>query len=170
MTTFFTADTHFGHGKIITYCKRPYLTADEMDADIIRRWNSVVGLDDDVIHMGDFSFRNRQDVFHKLNGRKHLIIGNHDDRKTLTLPWASQPVHYREMTVRDAEGMDRHLILFHYPIEEWDGFFRGTIHLHGHVHGKQMQPCDKMRVDVAVDCFEFTPVTIDQILAKVSND
>jgi calcineurin-like phosphoesterase family protein len=198
MTVFFAADNHFGHGMIIKYCNRPYgqaakdylaqradnpnakndpeykrllkLSITEMDEDMVLRWNSVVKPDDTVYHLGDLAFRNCQDVFYRLNGVKHLIIGNHDDRKTLTLPWASEPKHYDEIKVEDAEGISRTLILCHYPIEEWDGYFRGTIHLHGHVHGKQMKPCDKVRVDVGVDCFNFYPVTIDQILASVSNE
>jgi calcineurin-like phosphoesterase family protein len=170
MTIFFTADTHFGHGKIISYCNRPYATADEMDADLIRRWNEVVKPDDTVYHLGDLAFRNRESAFHQLNGQKHLIIGNHDGRKVIVLPWASQPVTELFLTIKDAEGIDRELFLYHYPVEEWDGFYRGVIHLHGHVHGKQLHPCEKIRVDVGVDRFNFTPVTIDQILESVKND
>lgn len=165
MTIFFTADNHFGHANIIKFCNRPYATVDEMNSDMVKKWNETVTRpDDEVWHLGDFSFGGAENFFHRLNGKKHLIIGNHDRRKILTLPWASQPVHYHEMKINDGEGIQRELILFHYPIEEWDNFYKGSIHLHGHVHGKKMQEVEKVRVDVAVDCHGFKPVTIDEIL------
>ena len=52
---FFTSDTHFNHTNIIQYCQRPFKSTDEMNEAMIDNWNSVVGEDDTVFHLGDFS-------------------------------------------------------------------------------------------------------------------
>src|SRR3712207_7718934 len=82
MATYFTSDTHFGHAKMLDLNSRPYLTVGEMDTAIVNAWNDVVGPEDVVWHLGDFSsYRDGRldEVFWRLNGKeKHLIIGNHD--------------------------------------------------------------------------------------------
>ena len=78
---FWTSDTHFGHANIIRYTNRPYSDADEMNEDIIRIWNETVGVDDDVIIVGDFALGKIADTLPLvgfLNGHKTLICGNHD--------------------------------------------------------------------------------------------
>ena len=57
---FFTSDTHFGHSKIIDYCKRPFSSIEEHDKTLIQNWNNVVGQDDTVFHLGDFAYGNSQ--------------------------------------------------------------------------------------------------------------
>ena len=52
---FFTADTHWGHRNIIRYCQRPFADVDEMNEALITNWNSTVGKDDIVFHLGDFA-------------------------------------------------------------------------------------------------------------------
>src|SRR5690606_36562794 len=51
----FTSDHHFGHANIIKFCNRPYADADEMDRALVEKWNDVVGPDDMVFHLGDFT-------------------------------------------------------------------------------------------------------------------
>ena len=79
---FFTGDTHFGHRAVIKYGKRPFADVDEMDAEMIRRWNVVVPPNGEVYHLGDVSFRKNAAtlaILKRLNGRKHLLEGNHDN-------------------------------------------------------------------------------------------
>ena len=57
-TTFFTADTHFGHANIIKYTNRPFDSPNHMDDILIANWNAVVGPDDEVYHLGDFALCN----------------------------------------------------------------------------------------------------------------
>ena len=47
-TVFFTADPHFGHTNIIRYENRPFASAEEMDQELIRRWNETVSPEDTV--------------------------------------------------------------------------------------------------------------------------
>ena len=42
MTTYFTADQHFGHQNIIGYCDRPFHSVGEMNAVLVANWNAVV--------------------------------------------------------------------------------------------------------------------------------
>lgn len=81
MKYFIIADTHFGHENIIRYCNRPFRTAEEMNRALIQNWNSTVSKNDTVFVLGDFAFGKEliKEIAPKLNGRKILIKGNHDD-------------------------------------------------------------------------------------------
>lgn len=79
--TFFIGDTHFYHKNVIDYESRPFADTDEMNRELIKLWNSTVGKNDRVFHLGDFSFGNKEkqlSVGNQLNGYKILIMGNHD--------------------------------------------------------------------------------------------
>ena len=78
---FLIADTHFGDENIRLYEERPFPDTDTMDREIIRRWNSVVGDNDLVYHLGDFCSGGQdrcRELLSQLKGRKRLLIGNHD--------------------------------------------------------------------------------------------
>ena len=83
MSTYFTSDHHFGHAGALGLYRRPFASVAEMDREMIDRWNSVVGPDDGVWHLGDFAIRQRPErvasLVKALHGRKHLIVGNNDD-------------------------------------------------------------------------------------------
>jgi len=79
------SDPHFWHGGsnggIIAFSKRPYATIEDMNKDLIRRHNAIVGKDDLVICFGDFGMgpvERLKEIFDQLNGRQVLIRGNHD--------------------------------------------------------------------------------------------
>ena len=87
--TFFTSDHHFGHANILRYCPttRPYRSVDDMNVDYWAKWNEVVGPDDTVWYLGDFSlkFTQIEAWLPQLNGHKKMLLGNHDAGfKTLT--------------------------------------------------------------------------------------
>lgn len=86
MRRFVVADLHFGHENIIKYESRPFANVEEMNVRLIELWNSTVGNDDLVYVLGDFTLSRRIDVIKNLvsslNGRKILIMGNHDTRKS----------------------------------------------------------------------------------------
>jgi len=78
---FITSDTHFHHKNIIKYTNRPYDSLEEMNEDLVRRWNACVGEDDVVLHLGDFGWKDEEhiaEIRKRLNGRIDLILGNHD--------------------------------------------------------------------------------------------
>lgn len=85
---FFTGDLHFGHENVLAFDKRPFATVEEMDAELIRRWNNKVGKGDLVYVLGDMIWKTRNDdapsLIKSLNGQIILIKGNHD--RFLTMP------------------------------------------------------------------------------------
>ncbi|MDQ1157372.1 calcineurin-like phosphoesterase family protein [Sphingomonas sp. SORGH_AS 950] len=160
MTIFFTADTHFGDHRTINIWKRPFASVAEMDALLIDRWNAVVGPEDSVWHLGDVA-RRPADVpalLARLRGTKHLLRGNNDPDATLTAQgWASVG-DYAEMEV------DGHrLVLCHYPFRSWNGQHKRALNLHGHSHGR-LKPLLR-QYDVGVDVHDFTPITLERLLA-----
>ena len=78
------SDCHFYHFNIIRYCHRPYKTVEEMNEDIIQKWNDTVSPEDTVWNLGDFAFFTKKDhdkickLIQRLNGKIHLLLGNHD--------------------------------------------------------------------------------------------
>ena len=61
--------------------RRPFQTTEEMDEYMILRWNETVKPSDEVYILGDFSFAGAEptaEILRRLNGKKILIIGNHD--------------------------------------------------------------------------------------------
>ena len=170
MTIYFTADNHFFHAKAIVYGKRPYADLDEMHAALIENWNSRVTQDDTVYVLGDFAFKNKQDqiqpIFAQLNGKKHLIIGNHDNAKVLALPWSSPPSIYQEIKV-DNNDVTTRVIMMHYPIRSWNGMYHGSVHLYGHEHGNL--PDFHNCCDVGVDSWNWHPVTLPEVIARMAN-
>jgi calcineurin-like phosphoesterase family protein len=163
MTVFFTSDTHFGDRRALRFNKRPFPDITTHDAALAERWNTTVGHDDEVWHLGDFALGPEPariaELIAALNGRKHLIVGNNDGEATVEAPgWASVQ-HYSEVAV---DG--RLLVLCHYPLRTWNGIGRGALNLHGHSHGR-LRPFAR-QYDVGVDVWAFRPVSLPEMLAR----
>lgn len=171
---FYTADHHFGHALMLseTACARPFASTKEMDECLIDCWNSVVRKDDLVFHLGDFSMGLGDavrvgSVFRRLNGRKRLVLGNHDYAKanvihpTLAgLAWDAPPAAAMETT---DEG--ERVYLSHYAARTWPGQHKGSFHFFGHSHGR-LAPFGRSR-DVGVDCPDtgYAPRTFKQLVS-----
>jgi calcineurin-like phosphoesterase family protein len=148
--TWFTADTHFGHKRIVELSDRPFATLAEMHDYLIDTWNSLIGRKDRVFVVGDFGFAgplcDLDVVFGALRGEKHLVVGNHDEDnpKVLRLPWVSQT------QIAKVKDDGRRVVACHYPMTTWPGVQRGYPHVHGHSHGT-LRDVRPMRADVGVD-------------------
>ncbi|MBK1666748.1 hypothetical protein CKO28_01650 [Rhodovibrio sodomensis] len=163
--TWFTADTHFWHGGIIGLTKRPFSSAEEMTHALIANWNARVRPGDTVYHIGDFAVRcgreRAQKTLDQLNGHKILLRGNHDENRFCALDgWDS--VHDILETV--VEG--QRLVLCHYAMRAWPGQHRGALMLYGHSHGRL--PGTRHSLDVGVDCWNYFPVALDEIRARLA--
>lgn len=164
---FFTSDLHFFHKAVIDFENRPFEDVDEMNAEIVRRWNTVVKNDSDEIYiLGDVSFGKNSETFElikKLKGRKYLISGNHDKLSLYVRDQFEWIKDYHKLRI------DNHrFILFHYPIYCWDGKEKGYIHLHGHVHTNSHEDIKlKNKINVGMNLWSFAPVSIDEIISKI---
>jgi calcineurin-like phosphoesterase family protein len=140
-----------------------------MDETMINNWNSVVTAQDTVYFLGDFSLgspRRTQDILYSLNGNIILIKGNHEKsalKRKYCRDRFESIYHYNEI-----EENGRLVCLFHYPIQNWNGKSRGSIHLHGHVHRKDGDPVNEMknRFNVNVEYINYTPRTLQQIITN----
>lgn len=171
---FFTADTHLQHkgkpkeeggsGGIIGLMKRPYASIEEHDEDLIARWNARVGPKDTVWHLGDFALGDQKkvpEIVARLNGTINLIYGNHDDLRILKRLdcFASQ------QDVAWIKVAGQRIFLSHYGHRVWNRSHHGSFHFYGHSHGGL--PPIARSLDVGVDCWNFAPVTFDEIVARL---
>lgn len=135
MDEFVTADTHFGHQSIIGYCGRPFATVEEMDEALIERWNAKVPRKAHVYIVGDFTFRSSirslRVLTARLNGRKTLVLGNHDRGGPARSCGCFAEV--RDFGFEMRIGAKR-VVICHYPLVTWNRWRKGTWHLYGHVH------------------------------------
>lgn len=161
----YTADLHFGHDNIITFCNRPFKNADEADEIMIRNLHERVGPNDQLWILGDFALGPKTSdkkwlcqMFDRLPGKEqHLIIGNHDNEVIQSLPWASvSPI----AEVRDGSKR-QYNSLFHYPLHTWNHARRGAYCLFGHVHDNWLGT--RNCVNVGVDVFDYYPVSFEEI-------
>jgi calcineurin-like phosphoesterase family protein len=163
VTIWFTADTHFGHAGALGRFKRPFGSAAEMDDTLVQRWNETVGRKDEVWHLGDFAYRvapvRMRELLGRLNGVKHLVVGNNDGPETAELSGWQSVQAYREIEV---DGV--RLVLCHYPFRTWNGMYKGAYNLHGHSHG-QLAGMTR-QVDIGVDVWDFRPITFDMLRSR----
>ena len=163
-----TADNHFHHTKVIRFCERPFADVTVMNECMISNWNEVVDEKDTVWHSGDFSLGTIEQVipiFWRLKGKIHVLgYPWHHDKRWLKKAGQLPPhvVIEPPMVVLKREVP---IVMCHYPFEEWDRKHYGAIHLHGHSHGRL--PKVERRVDVGVDCWNFYPVSLEEILETV---
>jgi calcineurin-like phosphoesterase family protein len=166
---FYVSDTHFFHRGILKHASRPFLDVHHMNEALMDNWNHTVGPWDEVFFLGDFCFREDdyrkecEAILSSLNGVKHLVIGNHDPDWVKESPLWESVSPYLE--IQDGK---RNVVLFHYPIEDWNRKFKGSIHLYGHVHETPMPKIDN-RFCVCVEKTNYKPMTLDQILASKPN-
>lgn len=131
MTTHFTADTHFFHENVIKYSNRPFANREEMNEALVESWNSVVRSTDVVYHLGDVSFGPVDDtikLLNRLNGKLHLVLGNHDRRfrSTNVLIKRFETVSdYKFLTI-DGQA----IAMSHFPMLSWqNAHYLSLIHI-----------------------------------------
>ena len=143
-----TSDLHFNHKGILdfNYGFREFDNVAEMNEAIIAHWNNLVGPNDFVFHLGDFSFGNKQltsDIIGMLNGTIIFIMGNHDG---ISKYRDHSCYHYFELSLDDVK-----ICMSHYPMDVWNKCHHGALMLHGHCHGNHHTPRMGRRIDVGLD-------------------
>lgn len=173
---FFTSDTHFNHDREFVYSPRGFKTIQEMNGTLVKNWNETVGNDDDIYVLGDFflgtDFNYIQEVLNKLNGRIHLVTGNHDTPSKITeyTSWNNIVEIADALRIRYKK---REFFLCHYPVltasleQDPD---KAVINLFGHTHSKDKFYEDRPYMyNVAVDANDNKPVEIEEILTAFND-
>ena len=175
----YISDWHYGHKNVLHFDNRPWLTVEEMNAELIQRWNSVVEPGDVTYVLGDMFWCKPAEsipVLDKLNGQIVLVKGNHD--------YDSSILNRKFVKVDDYMEIDdygRKIVLCHYPIVCYKNHYHGWYHLYGHVHNtfeyhmmehdkKLMtdlyeKPCRMYNVGAMLPYMDYTPRTLDEIIA-----
>ena len=154
----FSSDLHFGHTNILKFCpeSRPYTTVDDMNDAIINNFNAVIAPDDHLYLLGDIAFCSASkaaDYLAAMNGKKFLIIGNHDHKALKDKKFRSQFEsidHYKEIHLLNGPKKVP-VMLLHYPCYSWNRMHHGAYHLYGHVHGKHLEGMRGRHLDVGLD-------------------
>ncbi len=164
MAIWVCADLHLQHKNIINYCRRQFNSVEEHDKYVIERYNSVVGKDDLVYILGDLGFTPKDtlsSLVRQLNGRKILIVGNHDRLKDND---------YINMgiiqVIRHPIFYNNNIILSHIPtIECLNSPY--TINIHGHLHNSALTLPNFFNVNVELhDFIPFNMTYFENIAEK----
>lgn len=180
---FLTSDSHWNHSRILKFCNRPFNTIDEHDKALIDNWNSVVGMDDTVIHLGDFCFGGApawRKVREQLNGHIYLIKGNHDDcNMNASIEKLFEDVLYQARIIVDGQTVYlNHFPFLCYAHSDPKLYKDYYINLFGHVHSypgatgtdiSRLINLYPTQYDVGVDNNNFTPISWEDVKQKINN-
>ena len=181
----YIADLHFDHEAIIAYDNRPFDSVEEMNEAIIANWNRVVKADDLTWILGDFCLSPAErwcELLDRLNGRKALIVGNHDNPSAI----AALADRFEDIAeYRETEDDGRHVVLCHYPILGFRDSYFGWIHLYGHVHSSyewhvtenarrllrnlyvREDVCRMANIGAMLPYMDYIPRTLDELLPQL---
>ena len=179
---FLTSDTHFGHAGVCRFTEadgitkiRPWTDPDEMDEEMIRRWNDRVRPNDKVYHLGDVVINRKSlKILARLNGDKVLIRGNHD-----IFPDTEYRIYFRELR---AYHVMNGMILSHIPVHEASLGRFGT-NIHGHLHTNRVKQArgvdartgavlysdenDVRYHCVCVEQTDFAPILFEEVIKRI---
>ena len=178
---FLTSDTHFGHTGVCRFTNndgskmRPWTDPDEMDEEMVKRWNETVRPNDKVYHLGDVVInRKALKIMHRLNGDKVLIRGNHDIFRD-----DEYRLYFRELR---AYHVMNGMILSHIPIHS-ESLGRFGVNIHGHLHANRVrkevetlhefhQRGSRHYIDVRYHCVcveqtDYRPILFEDVIKRI---
>ena len=170
---FLVSDTHFGHAGVCRFLRddgtklRPWDNPEEMDEEMVKRWNETVRPNDKVYHLGDVVINRRAlKTLHRLNGDKVLIKGNHDIFRL-----DEYTEHFRD--IRSYHVMNG-MILSHIPVHE-ESLYRFGTNIHGHLHSNRVMRTDRFGVttidpryyNVCVEQTDFRPILFEDVIERI---
>ena len=174
---FLTSDTHFGHLGVCKFLRddgtklRPWDSPEEMDEEMIKRWNETVRPNDKVYHLGDVVInRKALKTLGRLNGDKVLIKGNHDIFRL-----EEYTPYFRD--IRGSHVMNG-MILTHIPVHE-SSLYRFGTNIHGHTHSNRvtMTTRDGARTEVdsryqcvCVEQTDFRPILFEDVIKRIKEE
>ena len=173
---FYISDTHFRDRYIFDKCRRPFSSLDEMEKAVVERWNRKVKDEDTVYVLGDIGTNNDPSsimIFSRLNGCKHLIVGNHDHEMLEEIKKSHLFGSVKFIDLIEDSGFK--VCLCHYPVMDWIEFNRGGALVYGHIHNKteknghtykQMKEYyqNLPAYNCGVDVTDFEPKTLNELI------
>ena len=166
---FLVSDTHFGHAGVCRFTHedsgvkiRPWTDPDEMDEEMVERWNDTVRPNDKVYHLGDVVINRKSlSIMSRLNGDKVLIRGNHDIFRD-----DEYRKYFRELR---AYHVMNGMILSHIPIHE-ESIGRFGTNIHGHLHTRRVMKdgvIDPRYHCVCVEQTDFAPILFEDVVKRI---
>lgn len=184
MTTWFTSDSHFHHGRgrldaplhpgqtvptgILRWQERtrPFATIADMNDALLKNVNDLVGRKDVLWHLGDFCWANARTAAVRMVincSTVHLIRGNHEGKGVKGL----EKIFSGVWDLREIEVSGQAITLCHYAMRHWNKSHYGSWNLHGHSHGSLFDDPKLLQVDVGVDCWGLRPVSFEQVQERM---
>jgi calcineurin-like phosphoesterase family protein len=138
-----------------------------MNEDLINKWNEKIGPNDTVHHLGDFAYGPMakdpyqvQTLLSRLNGKVHLIMGNHDEQISHVIKYNKwESVKWLDYLTFDKQK----IVLCHYPMKSWRSSYHGSWMLFGHCHGTLPDEGVGKTFDIGVDCHNFEPLSYEEV-------
>lgn len=167
--TWLISDTHFGHDNIIKYCCRP----DNHEEIMLENWNTSIGSNDNVLHLGDLCMGPGakyflEDTAPLLNGKKKLILGNHDKKNDEFYNNCGFEI-VSEFEIKHKYKQNWYIISFsHYPLDKVK--YSNQIHIHGHIHNNgynfkdKFVPYKKNQINISVEQTKYKPVLFKDLI------
>lgn len=185
MTIFFAADHHFQHANVLNFTNakgdkiRPeFSNIQNHDNFIISKHNHVVKPDDLVYFLGDVTWKTNliaKEILQALNGRKRLVVGNHDD-----VDWLMSTGEFERVYLWKYFP-EHNLIASHVPLAEAD-LKRAKYNVHGHLHDKEVTKItysdnvgssiitDTRYYNAGMERNDYTPISLETLLTKFSSN
>lgn len=165
---FVISDTHWNHKNILKFLGkdgkpfRKFENVDHMNETMIENWNRLVTPQDKIYHLGDVYFGSQQEaesILSRLNGKKRLIVGNHD-----CIYGKGNPLHkYFQKIYMWRLFKEFNMVLTHVPLHK-DSFRKVEYNVHGHIHEKT--PYEQNYINVCVERTKYTPVPIEEVIKR----
>lgn len=185
----FLSDHHFNHENIIKFTGyngkliRPgFDNIQHMNEYIVERHNSVVKPGDKVYFGGDMGYRFGPYLL-RMNGRKRLIMGNHDDKFTID----DFKMFDKVLSWRMFKQFEKPFVVSHYPLHPMSFIYRGmnrneetqknvpenfttAYNVHGHIHEKLVRngnAVDERFFNIACEHLNFTPIHVEDLVKRL---
>jgi len=166
------SDTHFNH-----YPKDwTWPRIKDWQQIIIQRWNRMVGVDDIVLHMGDFAFGAKRTVVktvEKLNGKIYLIKGNHDRHSAGWYDDCRVTLIKKPFIVK-CEDRGLYFLFSH---RKQCKLPSNTVNIHGHSHDKKWFIMNEgsgavkgtTYINVSVEKIDYRPIRLNSLMYRAED-
>ena len=164
---YYISDTHFGDERVMRLAMRPFDSVTAMNNYMINQWNTKISSDDEIYILGDFAVSDdiAMEMLQRLNGHKHLIVGNHDSVLACALSCFESICDIKKIT-----DNGRSVVLCHYPLLSYENSIYGGYQIFGHIHNNSTDIATDLQrllprsLHAGVDVNNFEPKTFDELI------